>query len=439
MLETAIRDGFALAIAQQNETAVIALLDQSMGAWEAMVDSGGPLGAQAALATRGMLVSTGAPAVLALLDEAGSAGRAAVRVDLAEATQFERGVMAFLGVLLLLAIVLVVRLARRLSSEIIRPVGILRDSANHLAAGELDHRVEIHRTDEIGDLAISFNAMADAIADSQRILTVEATTDSLSGLANRAAFRARLQAMLARPDHRGGSQAVMFVDLDDFKDVNDTLGHAAGDELLCVVAARLGEAVRPGDLVARLGGDEFALLLEGLADASVAEAVAERVVAALAEPVMIGLHSVRVGASVGLVMRQTDSTLDELMREADVAMYAAKAKGKNRVERYDSAQDDMTVARHQLRADLAAAADRGELVLDYQPVVTLETGMLVGVEALVRWQHPTRGLLPPSEFIALAEETGAINGIGAWVLETADPSVAAAGRAVTGCQSSGCP
>jgi diguanylate cyclase (GGDEF)-like protein len=261
--------------------------------------------------------------------------------------------------------------------------------------------------------------MADAIADSQRILTVEATTDSLSGLANRAAFRARLQAMLARPDHRGGSQAVMFVDLDDFKDVNDTLGHAAGDELLCVVAARLGEAVRPGDLVARLGGDEFALLLQGLADASVAEAVAERVVAALSKPVMIGLHSVCVGASVGLVMRQTTSTLDELMREADVAMYAAKAKGKNRVERYDSAQDDMTIARHQLRVDLGAAADRGELVLDYQPVVTLDTGMLVGVEALVRWQHPTRGLLPPSEFISVAEETGAINGIGAWVLETA--------------------
>ena len=232
-----------------------------------------------------MLVSTGAPAVLALLDEAGSAGRAAVRVDLAEATQFERGVMAFLGVLLLLAIALVARLARRLSAEILRPVGILRDSANHLAAGELDHRVEIDRTDELGDLAISFNAMADAIAGSQRSLTLEATTDSLTGLANRAAFRARLEAALARPERRGGTQAVLFVDLDDFKDVNDTLGHAAGDELLCVVASRLGEAVRPGDLVARLGGDEFALLLDGLADASVAATVAERVVAALAEPV----------------------------------------------------------------------------------------------------------------------------------------------------------
>ena len=201
VLETAIRDGFAVAIAQQNETAVIALLDQSMGAWEAMVDSGGPVGAQAALGTRGMLVSTGAPAVLALLDEAGSAGRAAVRVDLAEATQFERGVMAFLGVLLLLAIALVARLARRLSSEIIRPVGILRDSANHLAAGELDHRVEIHRTDEIGDLAISFNAMADAIADSQRILTVEADwpTGPRSVPDCRPCWPGRIIAVAARP------------------------------------------------------------------------------------------------------------------------------------------------------------------------------------------------------------------------------------------------
>jgi hypothetical protein len=141
VLETAIRDEFAVAIAQQNETAVIALLDQSRAAWEAMVQAGGPPGAQATLATRGMLVSTGAPAVLALLDEAGSAGRAAVRVDLVNATHFERGVMAFLGVLQLLAVVLVVRTARRVSSEIVRPIGILRDSANHLAAGELDHRV----------------------------------------------------------------------------------------------------------------------------------------------------------------------------------------------------------------------------------------------------------------------------------------------------------
>src|SRR5664280_2594133 len=187
---------------------------------------------------------------------------------------------------------------------------------------------------------------------------------------------------LARPNRRGGNQAVLFVDLDDFKDVNDALGHAAGDELLRVVAERLSSEVRIGDLVARLGGDEFALLLDGLFDPDRAYTVAERVVVTLAEPVQIGDSWAHVGASVGLV-----------------------------------------VARHLLKADVGAAADRRELVLDYQPVVDLETGALVGLEALVRWLHPTQGLLPPSAFIDVAEETGAIIGIGAWVLATATHQV----------------
>ena len=261
--------------------------------------------------------------------------------------------------------------------------------------------------------------MAEAIAGSQRSLTVQANTDALSGLANRAAFQARLDAALARPNRRSGDQAVLFVDLDDFKDVNDTLGHAAGDELLRVVAGRLSDAVRPGDLVARLGGDEFAVLLDGLIDPGLAITVAERVVVALAEPVEIGQNWAHVGASVGLAIRQDDSTFDSLMREADVAMYAAKGKGKNRVELYDAGLDDVAVARHLLKVDLSRAVGRGELIVDYQPVVDIGTGTLVGLEALVRWQHPTRGLLPPAAFIELAEESGAIIDIGAWVLETA--------------------
>ena len=342
-----------------------------------------------------------------------------MRSDLAHATSFEREVLAILAVLELLAIILAVRLARLLTAEVLRPVSVLRDSANHLAAGDLDHRVVIDRADELGDLAVSFNAMADAIAVSQRSLSQEASSDSLSGLANRAAFRTRLEAALAQPQRHQGDQAVLFVDLDDFKDVNDTLGHAAGDHLLRVVAGRLTEAVRPGDVVARLGGDEFALLLDGFANPDDAFTLAEHVVAVLAEPVEIGGRRVHVGASVGLARRNHNSTLESLMREADVAMYAAKGLGKNRVERYDAALDDMAIARHMLRADVAAAADRGELVVDYQPVIHLETGTLMGLEALVRWQHPTRGLLPPSEFIDLAEETGAIISLGAWVMETA--------------------
>jgi len=422
-LQTAVRAGFTQAIGNETTTAAKELLRQSLAEWQAIVDAAGPPDARADQATMGAAVSARAPKVLDLLDQAGSTSRAAVRLDLANAARLDHQVMIVLAVLELLAIGLAVRLARRLSTEVLRPVGILRDSANHLAAGRLDHRVVVDRADELGELAVSFNAMADAIAGSQRSLTREANTDSLTGLANRAAFRARLAATLARPNRRGGNQAVLFVDIDDFKDVNDTLGHAAGDELLRVVAERLSREVRIGDLVARLGGDEFALLLDGPFDPDRAYTVAERVVVALAEPVQIGDSWAHVGASVGLAMRQDVSTFDALMREADVAMYAAKGKGKNRVERYDAGLDGLVVARHLLKADVGAAADRGELVLDYQPVVDLETGALVGLEALVRWLHPTQGLLPPSAFIDVAEETGAIIGIGAWVLATATHQV----------------
>jgi diguanylate cyclase (GGDEF)-like protein len=417
--ESAVRADFADAIATEDTPRARALLQESLARWQRIVAAAGPPGNPADIATRGAAVTTNVPTVLSLLEEAGSANRGAVRGTLKKADRTERDTMAVLGLLALLAIGLAGRLSRRLSTEVLAPVGILRDSANQLAAGELDHRVVVDRDDELGDLAMSFNAMADAIAGSQRSLTREVNTDSLSGLANRAAFRSRLDATLARADRRGGRQAVLFVDLDDFKDVNDTLGHAAGDQLLCVVADRLVDTVRPGDLVARLGGDEFAILLDGLREPGLAMIVAQRVVTALAEPVAIGETRVDVGASVGLAMRHESSTFDGLMREADVAMYAAKGKGKNRVEQYDAGLDDLAVARHELKADVANAAGLGQLVLDYQPIVNLETGLLVGLEALVRWQHPTRGLLPPSEFIEIAEETGAIIGIGNFVLETA--------------------
>jgi diguanylate cyclase (GGDEF)-like protein len=417
--QSKIEQHFATAIADEDTPTAEKLLRKSRAGWRAIVDAAGPVGQPADIGIRGAVVTTQAPKVLALLDRSGSANRVAMRAELADAGRTERRTMVALALLEFMAIMLAVRLARRLTNEVLRPVSILRNSANQLAAGELDHRVEIDRADELGELAVSFNSMADAIAGSQRTLTLEANTDSLSGLPNRAAFGARLETTLARKELGSGKQAVMFVDLDDFKDVNDTLGHAAGDELLCVVGGRLSDAIRPGDLVARLGGDEFAILLDGLPDQDLAYAVAQRVVSSLAEPVKIGEHSVNVGASVGLAMRQPHSTVDGLMREADVAMYTAKGKGKNRVECYEVGLDSMSVALHQVKADLEGAGDRGELVLDYQPIVALDTGLLVGLEALVRWQHPTRGLLPPSEFIEVAEQTGAIVSIGAFVLETA--------------------
>ncbi len=284
-------------------------------------------------------VSTAAKgrANFARIDEAALASQAEARADLAAAADLERRLtMATAGVSLLLA-VLVLRFSRRLASEVLRPVAALRDSANRLAAGELDHRIDVGRADEIGDVAAAFNSMADALAASHRDLSLQANQDALTAVANRVAFHSRLQAALSVPDRREGGQAVVFVDLDDFKDVNDRLGHDAGDEVLRAVATRLTEAVRPGDLVARLGGDEFALLLDGIDEPGVALDIANRAIAVLAAPVTVSGTRVRVGASAGLAMRSQGSDSAGLMRQADIAMYAAKRQGKNRVERYDGA------------------------------------------------------------------------------------------------------
>jgi diguanylate cyclase (GGDEF)-like protein len=338
-LDSSVRARFAVALAGSDD-ATRELFRRADVLWRAFVGdaaraagSGDPVQARAKLV--GTVVATEVPKVLTLLDDAGVASRAAARTTLARNAGVMRVALTGWLAVSLLAFGLMIRLARRLSSEVLQPVGRLRDSANLLAGGDLSHRVRVSRDDELGDLATSFNAMADAIAGNERMLSRQANHDSLTGLANRAGFRTRADDALARPDRRDGTQAVLFVDLDDFKDVNDLLGHAAGDDLLRVVAARLAAVVRTGDLVARLGGDEFAVLLDGVPDAGAAYRLAVRAVDALKAPVEIGGTHVHVGASIGLAMRRDSSDIDDLMREADVAMYAAKALGKCRVERYD--------------------------------------------------------------------------------------------------------
>src|SRR4029453_9135985 len=236
----------------------------------------------------------------------------------------------------------------------------------------------------------------------------QATHDGLTGLANRALFSDRLQAMLKR----GVGATVLFVDLDDFKAVNDGCGRAVGDGLRVAGSARLAACMRSRDTVARLGGDEFAVLLED-ADERVAVQTAERLIAALGMPRDLPGATIPVRASVGIAVASPGtSEVGEVLRNADVAMYAAKEAGKGRFALFELGMHTRALDLIEQEHDLREAIDQAQFVLRYQPVVELVSGRIVGVEALVRWQHPSRGLLAPSEFIPLAETTGLIVDLG---------------------------
>jgi diguanylate cyclase (GGDEF)-like protein len=300
----------------------------------------------------------------------------------------------------------------RLSLSITRPISLLDRAARRMEAGETVE-VTVETADEIGRLARSFNAMAAGIAERERRITELAFTDSLTGLPNRAFFRQHLALELRQ---RSAAPLVLFcLDLDSFHAVNDALGHAVGDALLRAAAERL-RAGADGAFVARLGADGFAVVARGGADPALR---ARRLASLFAQPFELDGRSLSVSASLGVAVAEEGDDPDGLLNEAELALAQAKQEGRGAIGFFESEMNARAQARHRLEEDLAQALGRGEFELFFQPLVELEGGVIAGFEALLRWNHPERGRIGPAEFVPVAEETGVIVPVGAWVVEEA--------------------
>jgi diguanylate cyclase (GGDEF)-like protein len=298
-------------------------------------------------------------------------------------------------------------LARWLRRSITSPLISLEKAAVHFGSDDLSHQIAVRGDDEFARVGSAFNDMAGKLQKGREELRFQALHDSLTGLPNRALFMQHTEHAIARARRRTSTLAVLYLDLDDFKAVNDTFGHEAGDELLIAVADRLRKCLRAEDVAARLGGDEFGILLQER-DVAGVNLVVERLSHSFRDSLSIRAGDMTIGVSIGVATSQGNEELDELLRQADVAMYAAKARGRGRRRTFGVDVDADQRKPQALRADLQHAVQRGEFEVYYQPVVCLETGAIDAVEALVRWDHPERGLLAPARFLDVAEQSGQI-------------------------------
>jgi len=315
---------------------------------------------------------------------------------------------------------------------IVKPVILLRNAATDLGHGNLDISLNQSADDEIGDLARSFMEMRNNLQKSHEQIRRLAYHDFLTGLPNRVMFLDFFRRVVENAQRHHRLCALMFIDLDNFKRINDTLGHNLGDDLLRQVARRLQETIRKSDfisisaqdqdpdMIARLGGDEFTVLLTNIREQNDAAIVARRQLLALAEPFKLDSHEVFITISIGITVFPFDATSEEeLIKNADVAMYHAKEKGKNNFQYYSNSMNTEALERLTLEGELRRAVERNEFIVHYQPQVDARTREIVGLEALVRWRHPERGMIQPKYFIPVAEQSGLIVPIGSWVMKTA--------------------